>query len=279
MANDCLVTRLKGSVEASLPFLGAIRLQTKTVETPSNTTQRFGLKVQSNVTVKALNNDACLSLTYNPEQYLTEVTITPIEGVDTLVSFYVSNGAHDLIIENKYDIITFGSYYGENWGEAFTIVDFADFECCSNMEVLAFNRMGCEDGNIEKLPSLSSLKWIFASATYNSVYGNIEHFVKEKYPLLSELALNATSNSNSIFGNIKKLSVPLTKLDVSKSIGVVGNVEEYVATQIATGRPTENTVSTVFPGYIEENIKYNNNGLWHADSRFTWDASGTITRS
>lgn len=97
MANDCLVTKLKGSVDnESLEYLGFFKVEVKSVESPTKFTQ--GLSVGGGVKVKTADGSAMLSLNSDFSNPASEVVTTSKK-----YTVYFLNGNYTALVD-KYAI-------------------------------------------------------------------------------------------------------------------------------------------------------------------------------
>lgn len=112
MANDCLVTKLKGSVDnESLDYLGFFKVEVKSVASPTNITQ--GLSVgRAGVKVKTADGSAMLSLNSDFSNPASEV-VTTIEKV----SVYFLNGNYTALVY-KYAITSLNTNPSGSFGTA-----------------------------------------------------------------------------------------------------------------------------------------------------------------
>lgn len=93
MANDCLVTKLKGSVDnESLEYLGFFKVEVKSVESPTNITQVLGFGTVG-VKVKTADGSAMLSLNSDFSNPQSEVVTTPGN-----TSVYFLNGNYTALV-------------------------------------------------------------------------------------------------------------------------------------------------------------------------------------
>ena len=98
MANDCLVTKLKGSVDnESLEHIGFFKVEVKSVISPTSITQRLSFET-AGVKVKTADGSAMLSLNSDFSDPASEV-VTTVEKA----SVYFLNGNYTALVD-KYAI-------------------------------------------------------------------------------------------------------------------------------------------------------------------------------
>lgn len=240
--NECLVTQLKSSVsDESLPILGAVKIGVKSIESPTQYSQRMVLRGTTNeITAKGLKGivfGAQWDAVNNAPSVAVADEKTNVTG-DIQVYFSNTNGT--ILIKNKYELtgVTFGLA-----SQGQLSVDLKEFTPCSKLTT--FN---------------------FGNNTYVGVTGNVE--VVKNWPELTSFQVRGGLEGElSAFGKLTKL----TTLNIGFNANIVGTIESFAAAQIAAGR-TSGTIEVViaysgvtYQGLPQNANKYNltfNNGSY-----------------
>lgn len=280
---NCLVKSLLVSANNdNLSYLGGILLTTQAVATPDNTTQYIKINTTGGCTVKDLDGEESLTKTYG-SAYQSELELGSNGG------FYVKNGSYNILVESKYDITIFVNDYEATTntnGSAFTF-NAKELVGCPNI-----TKLGCAGiGNVKnpylniigKLTTLqglslspqfygdlSDLTSLHALVTLDltqvdasKITGNVDVFTKDNFPVLDNVR-----GAGKFAGNIKDISAPVTVFNIQGSSTVVGNLEDFVRTQVAAGR-TEG--SCKFAGMYNMNLYWKGVKIWGSNlGSVTW---------
>ncbi len=165
MANNCLVTTLKGVVEKELPKLGVLTIDTYVSESPTNKTKMFFASVESGKTCNLKVIDGYVQTTYNDST--TNTNDIPYWTGSTV---YAINQAMKIDIHDKYNIKEF--YFGPDYG-----FDLSIFKYLTNLT--AFHALDFNyhiTGNINVFCDMLNLTNIVL--IYTNITGTVEEFVE-----------------------------------------------------------------------------------------------------
>lgn len=190
----CLVTKLNGTVDnASLPYLGGIRIQVQPVDNPTADTQVIGIHLDKAAKAKIVGDG-----------YFTNNTLSSNDGkTKELISgrnnLYVSNGNFYVCILGKYDLTT---------------IRFRRIDTMSYPSKKGFN--------IEELSYSKKIQVIEMSMSPN-VIGDVS--VLANFTELTKISLSGTKVSGDV-ASFKKLT-KLTSLDVQNTLNVSGDISAF----------------------------------------------------
>ena len=194
---NCLVTKLKGTVQNSNLFRGGeMRICVHRIDNPSSETQRINLNFTEDVKLEIIGNG-----------YFTNNTLVSNLGksliakanVETLV--YVSNGDFEIAILNKYALTKIST----STNKKTAIKDIADLKYSSGLNYLSTNSVE-NVGYFSDIKSLTNLGYL---ATSNA---NINGNLSDLKPLTNLGYLIIGNTSNKTTGNVSSLK-NMTKLN------------------------------------------------------------------
>lgn len=256
--NECLVTKLKASVEdASLPVIGEMIFTRR-----SKTNAYFGLNVDDEIKVEILNDGY-----FYKDSTLTETIASKTKTVAAgNHAFYVTEGSV-IRVTPRYCISRIAFETAE--------LDLSQLTYMTSLKEIVSSGT-YTTGSIEVLAPYR-LTQISLHLTYYRIYGNLEVFED-----LTELATFNVQRSH-VIGDIAKCfgkSIKLTFLNIADS-DITGSIESFVAAQIAAGRTTG---TITFPYATACDVTYNgislrkNTDITASDSnKLSWTSDGTIT--
>lgn len=217
MANECLVTKLKGTVQnANLRKLGELVLFVDSTGFPAelNASQRrLGLKTISGGSVQvSVTGSGLFGLSSSD---ITRDATSPYTLTNGSSNFYFSNGIYEIHLSNKYDIEELQIYgAGSEVDSSKSIISIVLNEDFSYMPQLKFLRPAFTD-------SIGDVKYI-------SGLTNLEYFVA----VGSRLEGDASSLYKLV--NLYDFSLSGTNIPVSR-------LEDFVSGQYDNGRQTVET--------------------------------------
>lgn len=193
--NKCLVTKLNGAVDnSSILRIGEMRFYVSKVDSATDKTQGFAIKVNKPVTLEILG-----------EGYFTNKELTNNLGKTITIdqnnpNVFVSNNNVEIAILDKYSITSMLNYYVGSIGTAYSKNKKFDIEYLkysTKMTMLQFSSSQAfgDIANISKLTNLTSM-----SLGSTNVEGDIK--VLANLSLLTYLTLNSTK----VYGDISSLA-------------------------------------------------------------------------
>lgn len=232
--NKCLVTKLNGVVDnSSILRIGEMRFYVSKVDSATDKTQGFAIKVNKPVTLEILG-----------EGYFTNKELTNNLGKTITIdrdnpNVFVSNNDVEIAILDKYSITNILNYYIGMSGSSYSKnkkFDIEGLKYSTNMVIIQFPSSQAF-GYIENLSKLTNLTAIQLGNT--NVEGDIKALAN--LSLLTNLALNSTK----IYGDISSLAaitslnyVDLIFTQVSGDISALSKL-----TKLVTVRMHETNVS------------------------------------
>ena len=193
--NKCLVTKLNGVVDnSSILRIGEMRFYVSKVDSATDKTQGFAIKVNKPVTLEILG-----------EGYFTNKELTNNLGKTITIdknnpSVFVSNNDVEIAILDKYSITNIYNYYIGASGSGYSKnkkFDIEGLKYSTNMATIQFSssQVFGDIANISKLTNLTSM-----SLGATNIEGDIKALAN--LSLLTYLTLNSTK----VYGNISSLA-------------------------------------------------------------------------
>lgn len=257
MANNCLVTKLKGSVDADLPKLGVLKLE---VNNSATGYRPIGIRIVEGATVTVsspnsnIYSDLQGTVTDNPR------IISP-SGSNTY-SFFTSGAIVE--ISSKYKLAAL------IWDGDIKPVEIKDLKYSEGL----VNITGYLTGNLSDMSQLINLTRLETpSATYDTtmLLGNISAL-----STLVNLTYLAIGKRRGITGALKDIGslTHITDLQIGDTV-ISGSIEEFVAAQRLAGRTTCGQLNVPYIGTTA--VTFNGGSITAAsNSVLSWTAS-TIT--
>ena len=133
MSNNCLVTKLKGSVDnPELSKIGDIKIYFGTVATPSVDTNA--------INVRAVNGDLTCRVVNG---YFTDSTFQQNLGTTKTIpnwegeNLYISNTGAELFIPNKYENVSYILFAGDEWERQNIVMDISQLSYMKYLNVIS----------------------------------------------------------------------------------------------------------------------------------------------
>lgn len=209
----CLITKLNGTVDnASLPYLGEIRIQVQSVDKPTADTQVIGIHLDKAAKAKIVGDGYFTNSTLSSNDGKTKELVA---GVNDL---YVSNGNFYVCILGKYDLTTIRfhrrdvSSYNSKRG-----LNIEELNYSKRLQAIELMFSPNVIGNVSALADLTELTKIQLSGT--KVTGDVVSFKK-----LTKLTYLDIQNTNGLSGDISAFA-GLTELTFLGSYFITGNIE------------------------------------------------------
>ncbi len=193
--NKCLVTKLNGVVDnSSILRIGEMRFYVSKVDSATDRTQGFAIKVNKPVTLEILGDG------YFTNKELTSNLGKTITINQSNPNVFVSNNDVEIAILDKYSITNILNYYIGMSGSSYSKnkkFDIEGLKYSTNIATIQFQNSQVF-GNIENISKLTNLTSMSLGAT------NIEGDIKAlaNLSLLTYLALNSTK----VHGDISSLA-------------------------------------------------------------------------
>lgn len=289
MANNCLVTTLKATVDnPNLSKLGYLKVDVKRKNNPSSFSQKLILRGtignsygygtrEFNCTIVG---DGYFTNTYGGESIGKEVTLSASKK-----TVYCSNGNYTLLIDNKYSINTingvilcnnsdyfsdYNTFVGDNY-------DLSSIDSITNSYklkfvqscILFYNGDTQNPNLLVELLSTDTNLITFKCAKIN-VSADLDIFADISRPV-TEITLWPTTRAN-VVGNISSLgkcrSLQFLNLDYTSC---TGSIEELAAAQVEGANPrTSGTLTVSLVG--NETITYNGS-VFNGTKTITFNSS------
>lgn len=226
MANDCLVTKLKGVVNNdNLLKVGEIRLNVAWNDT-SAANASFYIRSSENVTVKVNGtgiggNPGAL----NSNTYLLNANAT--------ARLYITNDVTEVFVDNKYSLVIISVANNLNIS---TTVDDIKY---SNIGDLGNIGLAGDIGDLAALASLVKLN-VFG----DNLYGNIERLSNHVFSQFDVSSLLITGNINNMVDAFKNIN----RLNFGVSPNITGDLVTFANTINVTRKTGEMIVNTAYTG-------------------------------
>lgn len=212
MANDCLVTKLKGVVDnPNLPKLGYIKIHINNQQTDDIFS--FWCSSNSNIEVNIIGNGYLYKGDFNNRTNQT----TTISGVNNTVGYRLSEGEYDVEIYSKYalDIL----YLGQPGGKCGMSINFDDLKY-SQFSRLALQSLLDYYGNITgKLSSIQNIN----SFNFYALGTRLE-FTMREYAQINMSLISYSLSENAM------LELGYFSRDTSKVSGAIEDLITYAPT-------------------------------------------------
>lgn len=214
--NDCLVTKLKASVnDDSLLKLGEIKLtiaptsESKTLAIAS--TEPIIVEI-----VKAISGDGTFS--WSGGTNVSKATIPPI--LDSYYTLTFSEGEYIVSISNKYAITRLEST------DSLNVLDLnGDLSYSEGLFSFILSVKNFTNDNISQFGNLPIKSFITNSN--NNLKGSINSF--SNLTSISSINLNASEDNDKIYGNISafSLSKNIERCQLSRCLNIEGNINVF----------------------------------------------------
>lgn len=250
MANNCLVTKLKATVDNSnLKKLGVLDIY-------GTGNADIGFKGSSPITVK------CVSGTMYSDSGRTQAITEKVIPVSTNSSYvYIVNGTH-IEVSSKYDITFF---YATPTTE---MINTEDFKYSTGITRLTVPQIKGNLSNLSGLTSCTALELVSSSAPYNFA---LEGTAADIAGLTALTKINLV-RAQHVIGSFESLGkcIALTDIKLAES-NIAGTVEAFVARQRGAGRTTASNIAISLA-----NTTFNGSSVTHGNTTLSWTAT-TIT--
>ena len=250
MANNCLVTKLKATVNNSnLEKLGVLDIF-------GTGNADIGFKGSSPITVK------CVSGTMYSDQARTQAITEKVIPVSANTTYlYIADGTH-IEVSSKYNITFFFAT------PATEMISTEDFKYSTGITRLTVPQIKGKLSDLSGLTSCTTLELVGTSAPYNfEVEGDISDIAG-----LTALTKINLMRAQKVIGSFESLGKCIALKDIQLAeTRIGGTVEAFVARQRGAGRTTASNIAISLA-----DTTFNGSSVTHSNTTLSWTAT-TIT--
>ena len=250
MANNCLVTKLKATVDNSnLEKLGVLDIF-------GTGNADIGFRGSSPITVK------CVSGTMYSDSARTQAITEKVIPVSVNTFYvYIVNGTH-IEVSSKYNITFF---YATPATEK---MNTEDFKYSTGIARLTVPQIKGKLSDLSGLTSCTTLELVGSSAPYNT---ELEGYISDIAGLTALTKINLM-RADHVRGSFESLGkcIALTEIKIAET-HIAGTVEAFVARQRGAGRTTASNIAISLA-----DTTFNGSPVTHNNTTLSWTAT-TIT--
>lgn len=252
MANNCLVTKLKATVNNSnLEKLGVLDIY-------GTGNADIGFKGSSPITVK------CVSGTMYSDQARTQaITEKEIPVSANTAYVYITNGTH-IEVSNKYAItFVFATPQTEK-------ISTEDFKYSTGITRLTVPQIKGKLSDLSGLTSCTTLELVGSAVQYADAH-DLEGDIADIAGLTALTKINLVK-AREVYGSFESLGkcIALTEIKIAETF-IAGTVEAFVARQRGAGRTTASNIAISLA-----DTTFNGSSVTHSNTTLSWTAT-TIT--
>lgn len=236
--NECLFTKLKGSVSSALPYFGTMTIHVSKSNEVTNLTQC--MSCTEGMKLKVIDGTKMLSFNSDFSNPVNEAIVNSSSLI------YFLNGDYDVALE-KYNLTAINTHPNGSYG---TILNYA-----INFDELKFSKKFVSFKAFSGSNTTGSLSTFNDKIHMNEicVYGKKTTGTLKDIGNLKEI-LNLVIDNTNVSGNIKDLSAlsKLSKVQISNSLNIEGKLEDFCNGLVSNGK-TSGTLSFIGNGIVTYN--------------------------